>query len=63
MLTDAQSVVCVVAIQTCKTFGVITYRDFSSDEARKCMFSPVLVLAYRPLTAFQGSQYHCLSLS
>ena len=52
MLTDAQSVVCVVAIQTCKTFGVITYRDFSSDEARKCLFSPVPVLAYGPLTAF-----------
>lgn len=31
-----QSVVCVMAIQTCKTFGIIQYRDFNSDEARKC---------------------------
>ncbi|KAA8643151.1 hypothetical protein EYZ11_006791 [Aspergillus tanneri] len=30
-----QSVVCIVAIQTCKTSGLITYRDFSTDEARK----------------------------
>ncbi|PYH40665.1 GDP-mannose transporter [Aspergillus saccharolyticus JOP 1030-1] len=30
-----QSVVCIVAIQTCKTCGIITYRDFSADEARK----------------------------
>ena len=52
MLTAAQSVVCVVAIQTCKSFGVITYRDFSSDEARKCLFSPVSVLVYGRLTAF-----------
>ena len=36
MLMSTQSVVCVIAIQTCKTFGVITYRDFNSDEARKC---------------------------
>lgn len=39
MLIGAQSVVCVIAIQTCKTFGAITYRDFNSDEARKCQFS------------------------
>lgn len=32
-----QSVVCIVAIQTCKACGIITYRDFSADEARKCM--------------------------
>ncbi|RAL08373.1 GDP-mannose transporter [Aspergillus homomorphus CBS 101889] len=30
-----QSVVCIVAIQTCKACGLITYRDFSADEARK----------------------------
>ncbi|RAK72472.1 GDP-mannose transporter [Aspergillus fijiensis CBS 313.89] len=30
-----QSVVCIVAIQTCKACGIITYRDFSADEARK----------------------------
>ncbi|KAI9847829.1 MAG: GDP-mannose transporter into the lumen of the Golgi [Sclerophora amabilis] len=34
-LLCVQSVVCVVAIQACKTGGVITYRDFSSDEAKK----------------------------
>ena len=44
--------VCVIAIQTCKTFGVITYRDFNSDEARKCTFSQKSDLAYRQLTAF-----------
>ncbi|MBE7182573.1 MAG: hypothetical protein INR71_15435 [Terriglobus roseus] len=31
-----QSVVCVVAIEACKRSGVITYRDFNSDEAKKC---------------------------
>ncbi|KAJ9300319.1 hypothetical protein DTO271G3_2436 [Paecilomyces variotii] len=30
-----QSVVCIVAIQSCKSFGLITYRNFSSDEAKK----------------------------
>ncbi|KAF2434928.1 golgi GDP-mannose transporter-like protein [Tothia fuscella] len=34
-LLCVQSVVCVVAIQTCKTMGFINYRDFNSDEARK----------------------------
>jgi GDP-mannose transporter len=34
-LLCVQSVVCVVAIQTCKTSGIITYRDFNSDEAKK----------------------------
>lgn len=36
-LTKRQSVVCVIAIQSCKSFGVITYRDFNSDEAKKCV--------------------------
>jgi len=37
LVTDTgQSVVCVLAIQTCKTFGIIQYRDFNTDEARKC---------------------------
>lgn len=35
-LIKIQSIVCVIAIQSCKTSGVITYRDFNSDEARKC---------------------------
>ncbi|MCJ1368485.1 GDP-mannose transporter into the lumen of the Golgi [Acarospora aff. strigata] len=34
-LLCVQSVVCVIAIQSCKTAGVITYRDFNSDEAKK----------------------------
>jgi len=36
MLTSIQSTVCVVAIQSCKTAGIITYRDFKTDEAKKC---------------------------
>ena len=31
-----QSVVCVIAIQMCKSFGIIQYRDFNVDEAKKC---------------------------
>lgn len=42
-LTSIQSVVCVIAIQTCKSLGVINYRDFNSDEAKKCMLSPYAV--------------------
>ncbi|KAJ4987427.1 UDP-galactose transporter [Stagonosporopsis vannaccii] len=34
-LLCVQSVVCVVAISVCKASGVITYRDFNSDEAKK----------------------------
>ncbi|KAL8910004.1 MAG: hypothetical protein Q9171_004699 [Xanthocarpia ochracea] len=34
-LLAVQSIVCVVAIQMCKSSGIITYRDFNSDEARK----------------------------
>lgn len=34
-----QSIVCVIAIQTCKALGIITFRDFSSDEAKKCWLS------------------------
>ncbi|KAJ6171659.1 hypothetical protein N7470_000726 [Penicillium chermesinum] len=35
LLLMVQSVVCIAVIQTCKSAGLITYRDFSSDEARK----------------------------
>jgi GDP-mannose transporter len=35
-LLCVQSVVCVVAISICKASGIITYRDFNSDEAKKC---------------------------
>lgn len=34
-----QGIVCVVAIQVCKSSGIITYRDFNTDEARKCQSS------------------------
>ncbi|KAJ5911000.1 GDP-mannose transporter [Penicillium subrubescens] len=35
LLLMVQSIVCIFAIQTCKSMGLITYRDFSTDEARK----------------------------
>ncbi|KAI9371113.1 hypothetical protein BJX61DRAFT_543971 [Aspergillus egyptiacus] len=34
-LLCVQSLVCIIAIQTCKSCGIITYRDFNLDEARK----------------------------
>ncbi|KAK9467464.1 hypothetical protein V1512DRAFT_261252 [Lipomyces arxii] len=34
-LLIVQSIVCVVAIQTCKTLKIITYRDFNVSEAKK----------------------------
>jgi hypothetical protein len=37
MAHHEQSVVCVAAISMCKAAGIITYRDFNSDEAKKCM--------------------------
>lgn len=48
-----QSVVCVVAIQLCKSSGIITYRDFNSDEARKCR-SYLWQMAISLLTSSQG---------
>ncbi|KAJ5179611.1 hypothetical protein N7492_002821 [Penicillium capsulatum] len=35
LLLMVQSLVCIAAIQTCKSMGLITYRDFNIDEARK----------------------------
>ncbi|CDM28112.1 hypothetical protein DTO013E5_3962 [Penicillium roqueforti] len=35
LLLCIQSLVCIAAIQTCKSMGLITYRDFNSDEAKK----------------------------
>ncbi|KAJ6123601.1 UAA transporter [Penicillium samsonianum] len=35
LLLCIQSLVCIAAIQTCKSMGLITYRDFNTDEARK----------------------------
>lgn len=34
-LLAVQAIVCVVAIQSCKSAGIITYRDFKVDEAKK----------------------------
>lgn len=31
-----KAIVCVAAISACKSAGVITYRDFKTDEAKKC---------------------------
>jgi len=42
LLLAVQSIVCVVTIQSLKTAGVITYRDFNVDEARK--WFPISVL-------------------
>lgn len=59
-----QSVVCVIAIQTCKTLGIIQYRDFNSDEARKCELIISLLVQRGSVTDdFQGSRYRSLSLS
>ncbi|KAI9884124.1 MAG: ERMES complex subunit mmm1 [Watsoniomyces obsoletus] len=41
-LLCVQSIVCVVAIQTCKSLGIINYRDFSTDEAKK--WFPISIL-------------------
>jgi GDP-mannose transporter len=38
-LLCVQSVVCVMAISFCKASGIITYRDFNSEEAKKCTWS------------------------
>ncbi|KAG0156665.1 GDP-mannose transporter 1 [Penicillium digitatum] len=35
LLLCVQSLVCIAAIQTCKSMGLITYRDFNADEAKK----------------------------
>ncbi|KAI4686414.1 GDP-mannose transporter into the lumen of the Golgi [Alternaria hordeiaustralica] len=41
-LLCVQSVVCVAAISICKALGIINYRDFNSDEAKK--WFPISVL-------------------
>ncbi|KAK4960987.1 GDP-mannose transporter into the lumen of the Golgi [Elasticomyces elasticus] len=35
MLLAVQSIVCIIAIQSCKQGGLITFRSFHADEARK----------------------------
>ncbi|KAI5958047.1 VRG4 [Candida theae] len=42
LLLAVQSVVCIVTIGTLKTFGIITYRQFNKDEAKK--WSPIAFL-------------------
>ena len=49
VLTSWQSVICTVAIQSLKSAGVITYRDFKTDEAKKCR--PAILAAKNALTS------------
>ena len=53
MLMDGQSVVCVIAIQVCKSFGIIQYRDFNVDEAKKCEQNVSPAPRLQQLTAFR----------
>ncbi|KAI9782793.1 MAG: GDP-mannose transporter into the lumen of the Golgi [Peltula sp. TS41687] len=55
-LLCVQSVVCVVAIQVCKSLRVITYRDFDSDEAKK-WFPISLLLIGMTYTSTKALQY------
>ncbi|KAI9661904.1 MAG: GDP-mannose transporter into the lumen of the Golgi [Bathelium mastoideum] len=41
-LLCVQSVICIVTIQSCKSMGIITFRDFKADEAKK--WFPISVL-------------------
>jgi len=39
ILTESQSVVCIVAIQACKSMGLIKdLAKFDNDKAKRCMF-------------------------
>ncbi|MCJ1293878.1 GDP-mannose transporter into the lumen of the Golgi [Xylographa carneopallida] len=55
-LLCVQGVVCVTAIQTMKTLGVISYRDFNVDEARK-WFPVSLLLVGMIYTGTKAIQY------
>ncbi|THV75100.1 UDP-galactose transporter [Aureobasidium pullulans] len=55
-LLAVQSVVCIVAIQSCKSAGIITYRDFNSDEAKK-WFPISLLLIGMIYTSTKALQY------
>ncbi|KAI4175451.1 MAG: hypothetical protein LQ343_001650 [Gyalolechia ehrenbergii] len=57
LLLCVQSVVCVVAIQLCKSSGIITYRDFKIDEARKCRFPVSLLLIGTIYTSTKALQF------
>lgn len=54
-----QSVVCIVAIQSCKSAGIISYRDFNSDEAKKCRCLQRALYLLSGLTCRQGSPSPC----
>lgn len=51
-----QSVVCTIAIQTCKSAGVITFRNFSADEAKK-WFPITLLLIGMIFTGSKALQF------
>ncbi|KAL9012613.1 MAG: hypothetical protein Q9173_002630 [Seirophora scorigena] len=56
LLLAVQGIVCVVAIQVCKSSGIITYRDFNTDEARK-WFPVSLLLIGTIYTSTKALQY------
>ncbi|KAJ4556511.1 GDP-mannose transporter into the lumen of the Golgi [Exophiala dermatitidis] len=45
LLLAVQSTVCVLAISTCKSLGLISYRDFKADEAKKWFPISLLLIA------------------
>ncbi|OKL62383.1 GDP-mannose transporter 1 [Talaromyces atroroseus] len=51
-----QSVVCTIAIQTCKSAGVITFRSFNADEAKK-WFPITLLLIGMIFTGSKALQF------
>ncbi|KAI9832080.1 MAG: GDP-mannose transporter into the lumen of the Golgi [Phylliscum demangeonii] len=55
-LLGVQSVVCILAIQACKSFGLINYRNFNVDEARK-WFPISLLLIGMTYTSTKALQY------
>ena len=56
LTTREQAIVCIVAISTCKAFGLITYRDFNTDEARK-WFPIALLLIGMIYTSTKALQF------
>ncbi|KAL1957108.1 hypothetical protein VTO42DRAFT_6366 [Malbranchea cinnamomea] len=55
-LLCVQSLVCIVTIQTCKAMGIINFRDFNSDEAKK-WFPISLLLIGMIYTGAKALQY------
>ncbi|KAL2408100.1 GDP-mannose transporter [Exophiala dermatitidis] len=45
LLLAVQSTVCVLAISSCKSLGLISYRDFKADEAKKWFPISLLLIA------------------